>query len=364
MNKALNVLLNCEYEKKIISEGDNFPRVNINKYNLKEVCVLLHNDIFIEEIKNYFRWSDKDINMRLSLLLQEELIKKEKNKFILNCMIISIEESKKLIEESEKLVDIAVELIKSKLEDIKSCTYKLKCFNNFKFEDISLFILSDVILDCIQIDNVEELFLKSKRTKRNNMNYYFSLQEKGKNSIKEALNIYGNIFKYYGDIAFGLYGNERMNSINFYTIEEKKIKEYFGESYFCNDNETKEFLLKEFLKIAKDRGYNCNSEIINGFNRLNLLKDKDIVIPILTKKEFFMLNNIADIIRDEYIKIFENNKKILYESYKESNYFYEISFEEYFIWWYHIYYSMVTDKLIEKEIIKKSSIKNFSYIVI
>ncbi|AWZ49001.1 hypothetical protein C3495_09345 [Clostridiaceae bacterium 14S0207] len=93
------------------------------------------------------------------------------------------------------------------------------------------------------------------------------------------------------------------------------------------------------------------------------MKDKDIVIPILTKKEFFMLNNIADIIRDEYIKIFENNKKILYESYKESNYFYEISFEEYFIWWYHIYYSMVTDKLIEKEIIKKSNIKNFSYIV-
>jgi len=50
---------------------------------------------------------------------------------------------------------------------------------------------------------MEKLFVKSETTSRNGMNYYYSLQEKYNHTEKESLGIYENMFRYYGDIAFG-----------------------------------------------------------------------------------------------------------------------------------------------------------------
>ncbi|WP_443659136.1 hypothetical protein [Clostridium algidicarnis] len=163
-------ILQFEYENKMISKGNNFPKLNINEYNLKYICILLHNKIEISEISRYFGWSQKELSDRLELLLKEELIIKKQNEYIPYLMVISLEEGKKL-------------------------------------------------------------------------------------------------------------------------------------------------------------------------------------------------NDIANIIKDDYINIFEENHKSIHYSYNNSVYLNEISFEEYFIWWYHLLYSRVTDLLIEAHIIDIPNTGNFSYIV-
>lgn len=355
-------ILQFEYESKMISEGKNFPNININENNSKDICVLLHNKVSIDEMSKYFGWSQEELSKRLDALLKEELIEKKQEEHVPNFMVISLKEGKELSKELNEIAYEVIKLIKVNIEKIKCETYKLECFKQFTFNELSLFILSNVLLDCIQIDNVETIFLNSERTKRNGMKYYFSLQEKYKGEKKEALGIFGNMFRYYGDTAFGLYGNER-NGINFHTMNRLYLEKYFGSFDLESDNNIKEYLLEELLKNFHQKDYGLKRTLINGFNELGIMKGNKINVPVLNKDEFYRLKDIADIIKNDYINIFEENRERIYSKYNNSSYSNEISFEEYFIWWYHLLYSRVTEMLIESGIIEMPNKGNFSYIV-
>ncbi|MFD3157284.1 hypothetical protein ACFIJ5_10550 [Haloimpatiens sp. FM7330] len=272
-------------------------------------------------------------------------------------------EAKELCKELNEIVYKVAKLIQDKFDKIKEETYKFQCLKQFNFNELSIFILSDVLLDSIQIDNVERIFLKTERTKRNGMNYYYSLQEKYNHIQKEALGIYGNMFRYYGDIAFGLYGNNR-NGINFHTINKAHLEMHLGSLEFESVSDIKQYLLEELIKCYYEKNYKLDKNIVNVFNSLSIMKGNRIDVPILSKNEFYRLNNIADIIKNGYINILEKSRKSIYYNYNNSTYSQEISFEEYFIWWYHLLYSKVTDLLIERSIIKKPITDNFSYVVI
>ena len=194
------------------------------------------------------------------------------------------------------------------------------------------------------------------------MNYYFSLQEKYKDDKKEALGIYGNMFRYYGDAAFGLYGNER-NGINFHTINRLYLENYFGSFDLESENHIKQYLLEELLKNFHQNDYQLKRTLVNGFNELGIMKENKINVPVLNKDEFYRLKDIADIIKNDYINIFEENRERIHSKYNNSSYSNEISFEEYFIWWYHLLYSRVTEMLIESSMIEMPNKSNFGYIV-
>lgn len=355
-------ILKYEYENKMISNGNNFPKIDLCKNNLKEICVLLHNKVPAEEMRGYLGISQNELVKRLELLEKEELLKRRDSNYIPNLMVISLEEGKELFKYICEIANEIVELIEENVEIIKEETYKFQCLKQFDFNELSLFILSGVILDFIQIDNVESMFLKAERTRRNGMNYYYSLLEKNKGASKEAFGIYGNMFRYYGNIGFGLYGNER-NGENFHTIDISAINKYFGSFINENKDDIKQYLLEELLKYHYENDYLIKPNIIAGFNHLGIMKGSKINIPILNKNDFYKLNNIADIIKKDYVNIFERNRDNLYYYYNGSNYAQEITFEEYFIWWYHLLYSKVTDLLIEKKIIEIPNAHNFSYIV-
>lgn len=355
-------ILGYEYENKMISNGNNFPKIDLYKDNLKEICVLLHNKVPVEEISKYFGISKKELFKRFELLIKEELIIKKNSEYIPNLMVISFEEGKELFKNIYEIANEIVELIEEKFEIIKQETYKIECFKQFTFNELSLFILSGVILDFIQIDNVESMFLKAERTRRNGMNYYYSLQEKNKGTSKEAFGVYGNMFRCYGNIGFGLYGNER-DGENFHTIDISIIDKYFGSFINVDKNDIKQYLLEELLKYHYKDGYQIDPNIIIGFNNLGIMKGSKINIPILNEDNFNQLSNIADDIKNDYVNIFERRRDNLYHNYNNSNYAQEISFEEYFIWWYHLLYSKATDLLIEKKMIEIPNTYNFSYIV-
>jgi len=183
-----------------------------------------------------------------------------------------------------------------------------------------------------------------------------------KDDNKEAFGIYGNMSKYYGNIEFGLYGNER-NGINFHTINKAYMEKYFGSFNSESNNSIKQYLLEELMKNYRQKDYQLKESLINGFNSLGIMKDNKINIPVLSKKDFYRLNHIADIIKDDYINILEENRETIHSKYNNSIYSDEISFEEYFIWWYHLLYSRVTEILIESGMIELPNTVNFSYIV-
>lgn len=363
-NVGIREILKNEYQANMISKGDNSPKIKPSerKY-LMEICILLHNKIATEDIREYLNLTNSEMKDKIEVLLREELIRKvDENKYLPTCMITNLEEGEKIYKNTDKFIEPAVGLMKANIEQIKSKTYYINCFANFSFQSISLFILSDVLMDTVQINNVEDLFLNSSRPKRNGMNYYFSLFEKPKGGIKESFGIYGNMYREYGNIAYGLYGNERIG-YNFHTNNEEKLKEIFGMQT-CDVDKVKEELLIELVKKSKDESYSLDPVIEEGFIELGFIENHKVCIPILSKVEFEQLSDIADVIKNEYIQIFSQGKDYIYESYRELEYINEITFEEYFIFWYHFFYTKVTDALIENNMIIMPKLKNFSYVVI
>ena len=93
-----------------------------------------------------------------------------------------------------------------------------------------------------------------------------------------------------------------------------------------------------------------------------MLKGNLLTIPVFKKKDNKILNNIANLLTDDLIALLEENKGIFKNNYQNSLYSKEITFEEYFIWWYHFFYSEVTEKLIAKDLIQSPTSGVISYI--
>lgn len=76
-----------------------------------------------------------------------------------------------------------------------------------------------------------------------------------------------------------------------------------------------------------------------------------------------ILNVIANTISEDLVLLFKENDKPLKEYFASSRYSQEITYEEFFIWWYHFFYTKVTEELIKQGVIITSAQKNQTYII-
>jgi hypothetical protein len=125
----------------------------------------------------------------------------------------------------------------------------------------------------------------------------------------------------------------------------------------------KEHLLDEFVKSSQDVNYKLSDAYKNGFEALGFIKNNKFIIPIFYQKDILKLSEIAALFTDDLSKLLATHVNDLKKQYNASNYSQEISFEEFFIWWYHLYYTKVTDKLISMNYIKKPESGVFTYLI-
>jgi len=84
---------------------------------------------------------------------------------------------------------------------------------------------------------------------------------------------------------------------------------------------------------------------------------------VFKAKDLSILNEIANTISKDLILLCKENEKPLKEYFASSRYAKEITYEEFFIWWYHFFYTKVTEELIQKGVIITSAQKNQTYII-
>ncbi len=80
-------------------------------------------------------------------------------------------------------------------------------------------------------------------------------------------------------------------------------------------------------------------------------------------KDLSILNEIANTISKDLILLCKENEKPLKEYFASSRYSKEITYEEFFIWWYHFFYTKITEELIKQGIISISTQENQTYII-
>lgn len=355
-------ILSSKYEHKMISSGRNFPTVNIQADNLGDVCVLLHHRVPAEKIRAHFGWAEEKLQSKLDVLLRQNLIKKdEKSGYLPTLMVISLEDGKKLTAGDKSLVGKTSRMLARRLPEIKRLYAQIEGFRGIDFDDASLFILSDVLLDNWQINNVERQFLKAERTLRNGTRYYYSIQQKEAGRATEAFGIYGNQFRGYGSVSVGLYGNRRQQP-NLINLTAPQLKEWFGME--AGEAETlKRNLLTEILSLSKNPQYELNAGQRTGFEKLGWLRNGKLIVPVLNVEDERKLSGLANAVADELVRSLDSHRDNLQQKYKNSACAREISFEEFCIWWYHFFYSEVTDDLAAKDYVKIPDAGNFTYFI-
>lgn len=355
-------ILASNYEFKMISSGRNHPTVDIRADHLGEICILLHQRVPVDEIKKYFHWSDQELQSRLDILLREDLIKRDDRfGYLPSFMVITLEDGKRLARRSGDLEKQVNRLIINKLPELRRRYDEIDGLRGMPFQKASLLILSNVLLDNWQIRSVERRFLKAERPLRNGMRYYYSIQEKVKAAPTEAFGIYGNMSSGFGSASVSLYGNQRQG-LNFITIEKPQLKEWFGMDDSEDPREFKQKLVEEILRLSSNSHEALSEPHKKGFEKLELIENGKLIVPVFYEGDDRKLSEMAGLIADELVRLLEKHRSGLERSYRESAYAQEVSFEEYSIWWYHFFYTAVTESLIAKGYITKPPTGAFTYI--
>ena len=321
-NFSIDEILSQQYEFKMISSGNNLPNFNTSDKELTDIVVLLHHGKTPDEIQKYFNWDDRTFDSRLEILKNADFVKSGKDGNLLpNVFVCPVKDGLTITRQLNPVIKQTADTIQRLSINIARMTGQLNAFKKTKFEDVSFLILSDVLLDNWQINNVENDFLKTLRTSRHGKHYYASYQENLKGTDTEAFGIYGNQVENASDFAICRYGNRR----------------YSKEILSLNAD-----LKKEYASSGAFKQFSCSIIDTTDNSRLQL---------------------IADSFKPSLIKILNQNKNLFQKNYKESPYSKEISFEEYFIWVYHFYYTAVTNELINRNVIKMPGGKVIFYIL-
>jgi hypothetical protein len=291
-------------EGNLISKGDNFPDFNEKKDSMDRFLITLHKNFSVKDFQNYTKFSNEKMENIISLLESKKWLHKVNNEYKPTIFIADAKDGELLYKYAKPISKQITKSILKNLPKIKSEFEKTDIAKTQNFKTWSFLILSNVLLDSWQIDNVEKYFLKQEiRPLRNGKNYYYEIAENTNDKIE----------------SFGIYGNQ------YEQIAENKYISIYGN----NRNDFNETSSKNIVS-AKD------NEIFKKMSR-NFLPD--------------------------LLKVLENNRNYAEEIYSKLGYKNEITFEEFFIWWYHFIYTQSTNELHKKKIIEIPKSGNFDYMI-
>ncbi|WP_242239516.1 hypothetical protein [Bacillus cereus group sp. BfR-BA-01309] len=356
-NYTSEEILQTSYEAKMISSGNNYPTIKISGTNLQYLLVMFHLGIESKTIKTKLNWTNEEFEKQLHALELEGLLKKIGESYYPTCMIITVNEGKELYNLCEPLIKPTLKIIENYSNQIDVISKRIETLNHLCKESYSLLLYSGVLLDFGQINNIEGNYLKKKRPLRNKKRYYYAIQEQERTDI-EAFGMYGNTYLDLEEVQIGLYGNSRYSTLNLITADNETFEEYFQNTN-TDINYKKKQLVKGF--VAADRQIDLHLNIV--YEKLGLYQNSQPVIPVFKSTDLSILNEIANTISKDLVLLFKENDKSLKEYFVSSRYSKEITYEEFFIWWYHFYYTKVTEELIKQGVIRISSHKNQTYII-
>jgi len=290
-----------------ISSGDNRPDFNPYKDSIDYFLYALHIGIEPEEFARAAGWPDSMLKNKIKALQQSDFLPKtDGEKLLPTCMVITQETGKQLFVQSENVAEQIADSIKSFIPTLLKSYPELSFSQKHNFDEMSFFLLSDVLLDNWQINNVEKEFVKQPRTARHGKNYFYQIAELNLDDSTEVFGIYGNQVMCNDTVCVAMYGNRR-NGI--------KLDTYFNR----ND------------------------------------------LPFITPADENIFKDMASRFKPLLLQVLEKHRPAFEDSYNKSMYAHEISFTEYFMWLYHFIYTRATDILVQQGLIKMPEGNNFFY---
>lgn len=345
----------------MISSGDNFPTVNLRRDNLSDLVLLLHHRVSLDSVRSHFGWTEEDLHGRIEHLIGAGIVREDGMLgYVPTIMVMCTEHVERHMSVSPNLVDETVKIIESRLLAVQSIYESASGLAQIPFEDSAFLVLSDVILDNWQINAVEDQFLGADRPPRDGKRYYFSLQENDPAEPTEAFGIYGNQYRGVGPFTIGIYGNRRSNNpLNFASLDAVGLGHFFGV-----EPDTASVFKQELISQIVEAVDRVPDSIRIGFEALGWVEDGELRVPVLRADDLKALDEIADLFTEDLVGLLNRHRPVLEEMLDSSPYQDEVTFEEYAIWWYHLYYTAVTDRMAERNLLRIPGSGITSYVIV
>lgn len=343
----LNSIDDREFETKIISRGNNFPPFRFDDIHAGKVLVLTKEGIAESEIREHKFANGVEGAPALDALIQHGfLIRDDSGSLQPTAAVMTIAEVSKHMPVDAGVIEKTKEAILSYAPHAFEAVASLDGFSHLHREQYDLFLLSNGLLDNFQIGNVEAQVIESERPERAGGNYYLSIQEKDPASPYEAFGIYGNNTANYGRYILGVYGNQRNSQTNFHRMREKLLP----DAASIDDDaltERRHNLVQALGKVWLEE--ETSEETLQTLTALGYVTEFGALsIPVLTTANYPAFSAVVNEFTPTLVGILREHMPELQSVYAGSSYANEISFEEYFMWWFHLYYSAVTDALVEE----------------
>ena len=336
-DQRIRSLLKRTWEQKRIAAGDNGPVLDLDQNSRADLLVLLHHGVSLAALQQHYGWSTLELARRLAELKQAGLLLEPgPGHYRPGILVMTTEETASHFPVDATLVNRAADLVVRELPKIGEAYRALSDADAVEFSRATLFLLSNVALDNWQIRNVEQRVLRAERPQRGGSRFYFSLQEDAPDDGLEAFGIFGNHTGRYGPYVVGVYGNRRnANAANFLLLSSATAAQIMGLEVVQPD--PRQALIAGY--VAKE------PQFASTFERLGWTRDGERQALVLRRQDLHHLERIAGLLTEDYVKLLEGSLPVLRATYENSPYRNEVSFEEYFIWWYHLFYSAVTERL-------------------
>jgi hypothetical protein len=353
------------YEVKMISSGRNRPSIDLRQDDLVALCVALHARASLERFRQAHNLSSADLADRINRLQRAGLIRKTgSGQFLPTFMVVTASDARRYMGVSDDIVVGTIATIKAKLAELERHIKSLPGLSNAPRGLVNFFVFSDVLLDNWQIGSIEHDVMQAERPVRDDNAFYLALLERQSKQV-EAFGIYGNAGGSLANQEINVYGRARYSGQSLLSATPSDFRRWFPSIAAMNDEDLERAIVAGAIQMARagtDAG--LSAETIAGFGHLGLVDQDGLSVLILSHATVDRLEDLAEIVRPDLERLLKDHLPRLQRVYTRSPYRSEVTFAEYAIWWYHFFYTEVTDSLAAQGLLAVPATGNVTYVII
>lgn len=336
----------------------------IEQKALKEILILLHNRVSKEEIISHLKISEGEYSNNINRLFVEGLLKSSDGKeFIPACMVVTSDDREDIKKYVEQFSNDISNIIIEKYQTVKDKYRQVNSFYNISFDEASLFILYNVLLDKWQNQNIVEKFLRSDLPMRGSNQYYLMVSQE--DTLRQSANKLWleNRHEDYSEYNLCAFGNISGRE-NYYDIKREQLIQDFGMGESSNEKAFKKKIIDDLIKFMSGELKAANKNLTFPLNKYGLLKNGELILPVISKRENEILTQIALLVSYELINYLDSKRPIFVKKYLSSLYKDEVSFREWTFWIYKFIAAEAANNLSAKGYIKRPSRELFYYLIL
>lgn len=352
-----------QYQFTMISSGPNRPGIPLWNQHFRQILVGLHTGA--PSLATSAGLSEAQLAAALDSLRREGAVVERDGRLHPTCMVVTAEEGASLSALAKRVARQAVPFMRAAVARLRGKYREIAGLRPLGFQDVSFFLASDVLLDNWQINAVERQWLHAERPLRGKSRYYCALLART-DADHEPFGIYGNQMAGLSDgRLLGVYGNRRGSGHDLNSLSRSHLAELLGAPGTVGRSVLLGRVLDNLQRWVTDStAFQPPPTLVSGLAAMGMVRDGRPMFAVLDTADDRRLDGWAGSVTDSLVAHLERATPQLRAAWTAGRWHDETTFGEFRIWWYHFFYTALTDQLAADGSIRIPANGLFHYLVV